>query len=86
MISVDLIIDLSLSQGHNSILIIINHGCSKVAVFLSCQKTIDFLEIAMLYAERVFSFYGVPKQVISDRDPQFTAQFAKELCNALKIN
>ena len=40
----------------------------------------------MLYAERVFSFYGVPKQVISDRDPQFTAQFAKELCNALEIN
>jgi hypothetical protein len=42
--------------------------------------------VATLYAERIFPFYGIPRRVISDRDPQFMAQFTKELCKNLKID
>jgi transposase InsO family protein len=55
-------------------------------VFLPCQKTIDAIGVASLYAERIFPFYGIPRRVILDRDPQFTAQFTKELCKQLKID
>jgi transposase InsO family protein len=82
----DLITDLPASRGYNSILTIVDHGCSKAAIFLPCHKAIDAIGVASLYAERVFPFYGIPKKIISDRDPQFMAQFAKELCGVLKID
>jgi transposase InsO family protein len=85
-ISVDLITDLPNSNGFDSILTIVDHGCSKAAIFLPCQKTIDAPGVAMLYAQRVFPFFGIPRRVISDRDPRFTAKFTTELCGILKID
>jgi hypothetical protein len=55
----DLITDLHISNGFDSILTIIDHGCSKAAIFLPCQKTIDAPEVAALYAQRVFPFFGI---------------------------
>jgi Integrase zinc binding domain len=40
-IALDLITDLPLSNGHDSILMIIDHDCSKVAIFVLCLKTVD---------------------------------------------
>ena len=60
-ISLDLITDLLVSQGYDSILTIIDHGCSKAAIFLPCHKTIDVMGIATLYSIRVFPFYGAPR-------------------------
>jgi hypothetical protein len=85
-ISVDLITNLPVSRGFDSIFTVVDHGCSKAAVFLPCQKTIDAMGVASLYTERIFPFYGIPRRVISDRDPRFTAQFTKELCKQLKID
>jgi hypothetical protein len=85
-ISVDLITDLPVSNGFDSILTIVDHGCSKAAVFLPCHKTINAPGVAELYAQRVFPFFRIPRQVISDRDPRFTARFTTELCKILKID
>ena len=73
MISLDLITDLPISQGYDSILTIVDHSCSKAAIFLPCYKTIDTAGIAALYLTRVFPFYSALKRIISDWDPQFTA-------------
>ena len=85
-ISLDLITDLPISQGYNSVLTIVDHGCSKAAIFLPCHKTIDATGVAELYSTQVFPFYGVPKRIISDWDPRFTAQFIQQLCTTLGIN
>jgi hypothetical protein len=68
-ISLDLITDLPPSRGYDSILTVVDQGCSKAAIFLPCNKNIDVLGVAKLYAERIFPFFGVPQRVISDRDP-----------------
>jgi hypothetical protein len=68
-IALDLITDLPLSQGYDSILTITDHNCSKAAVFLPCLKMITGEGIARLYVQHVFPHFGVPKRVISDRDP-----------------
>jgi hypothetical protein len=78
--------DLLESKGYNSVLTVMDHGCSKAAVFLPCRKTIDATGVARLYAERIFPFFGIPRRVISDRDPRFTARFTKEFCEVLKID
>jgi hypothetical protein len=66
IIAMDLITDLPTSWGYDSILTIVDHGCSKAVIFLPCHKTIDAVGVASLYAERVFPFYGIPKKIISD--------------------
>jgi hypothetical protein len=84
-IALDLIMDLPLSQGYDSILTIIDHDCSKAAMFLPCLKTITGEGIAHLYVQHVFPHFGVPRKVISDQDPRFTGKFMQELCKQLCI-
>ena len=68
-IAMDLITDLPASHSYDSILTIVDQGCTKAAVFLPCHKTINAVGVASLYAQRVFLFYGVPCHIISDQDP-----------------
>jgi hypothetical protein len=79
-IALDLITDLPLSQGYDSILTITNHDCSKAAVFLPCSKTVTGEGIVWLYMQHVFPHFRVPRKVISDQDPQFMGKFIQELC------
>jgi len=81
----DLIMDLPPSNGYDAILTIVDQGCSKAAKFLPCKKTIDGQGVAQLYFKNLFPWFGVPKQVISDRHPRFTSHFTKAICKALKI-
>jgi hypothetical protein len=69
MVAMDLITDLPLSNGFNSILMITDHNCTKAALFLPCIKTIDALGVAELYVKNVFPHYEVLRKIISDRDP-----------------
>jgi hypothetical protein len=84
-IALDLITDLPISQGYDSILTITNHDCSKAAVFLPCLKMITGEGVAQLYVQHVFPHFGVPRRVISDRDPWFMGKFMQELCKQLRI-
>jgi hypothetical protein len=65
-ISMDLIIDLPTSEGHDSVLTIVDQGCSKAAKFLPCQKTVDGPKVARLYLMHLVSLFGLPKRIISD--------------------
>src|SRR5712671_2408248 len=84
-ISLDFIVKLPVSDGKDTILTITDHDCSKAALFIPCNETIDAAGVATLYATQVFPHYGLPKKVISDRDTRFASNFARELCDILKI-
>ena len=62
----DLITDLPPSNKYDSILTIVDQGCSKAAKFLPCNKTIDGKGVVQLYFEHLFPWFGIPKRVISD--------------------
>ena len=82
----DLIVKLPLSQGYDSILTITDHDCSKAAIFLPCNETINAPGIAELYARHVFPHYGMLHCIISNRDTRFTSTFPWELCKILGIH
>jgi len=84
-VSMDLITDLSKSQGFDSILTIVDQGCSKAAKFIPCTKTIDGTGVALEYLKHLVPWFGLPKRIISDCDPRFTSAFVKEMCKALGI-
>jgi hypothetical protein len=84
-IAMDLITGLPKSDGYDAILTIVDHGCSRGAIFLPCTTTITGAGIAKLYLENVFRWFGLPRKIISDRDPRFTSHFGKAITQALGI-
>ena len=84
-ITLDFITKLPESEDHDTILTIVDHDCSKAAFFIPCKETIDAEGVAKLYARTVLPHYGLPRRVISDRDPRFTATFTRRLCEDLGI-
>jgi hypothetical protein len=84
-IALDFITKLPTSEENDTILTITDYDCSKAALFFAYRETITVEEVAELYAKHVFPHYGIPRKVISDRDPRFTGQFTTTLCMKLGI-
>jgi hypothetical protein len=82
-IALDFIVKLPVSNGYDSILTITDHDCSKAAIFIPCNETINAEGVAGLYLRYVFPRYGLPTKIISDRDPRFTSKFMKELLHLI---
>ena len=85
VIALDLITHLPLCNGFDAILTIVDHGCSRAAIFVPCKGTVTGEGVADLYFDNVYRWFGLPAKVISDRDPRFTSQFTKALCARLGI-
>jgi Chromo (CHRromatin Organisation MOdifier) domain/Integrase zinc binding domain len=84
-VAMDLITGLPKSDGHNAILTIVDHGCSRGAIFLPCSTTITGAGIAKLYLENMFRWFRLPQKIISNQDPRFTSHFGKNIMKALGI-
>ena len=85
-VAMDLITGLPNSKGNDVILTIVDHGCSHSAIFLPCTTTITGPQIAKLYLNHIFRWFGLPEKVISDRDPRFTSHFGRSLTKELGIH
>ena len=81
----DLITGLSKSQSHDAILTIVDHRCSRGAIFLPYMTTVTGLQITQLYYQHVYPWFGLPTKLISNRDPRFTSHFGKALAKELGI-
>ena len=69
VVALDFVTKLPVSEGHDSILTITDHDCSKGAILIPCKESITAKETAELYAKHVVPHYRIPTKVISDRDP-----------------
>ena len=85
IINIDFITKLPPSKGFDSIMMIMDHDCTKAAIFIPCKEQMDTLGTAELYAKYIFPYYGLPKWIISNQDVQFTSAFTRELCVILQI-
>ena len=74
----DFIEALPLSNGYNSILVIVDRA-SKQAIFIPTDTKITSERLARLFVLHVFSKHGVPSHVTSDRGSEFTSQFTRRL-------
>ena len=78
-ISCNLITDLSISAGFDSLLVMVDHGLTKGVILCPTKKLITTKGIASLFFHKVFLRFGLFDKVISDRGPQFASFFAQEL-------
>jgi len=72
------------SSGFDTILVIVNR-LTKQAIFIPAHDTITSVDLARLFVLHVFSKYGVPSHVTSDRDSEFMSNFFRSLGIALDM-
>ena len=74
IISVDLITELPQSHGYDSILVAVD-CLSKWGHFITTTSDITLLGVARLFQDGIWKLHRLPKEVISDRGPQFVLNF-----------
>lgn len=67
---------------HDAIAVFVDRF-SKAAVFVPCKTTCTGSELAQLFFQCVFTRYGLPKSIVSDRDVHFTSLFWSSLFSRL---
>src|SRR5712675_718796 len=82
----DLIISLPPNNNLDSILTIVDHGCSRAVLFLPCSATITRPKIVQLYLNHIYKWFGIPHKMILDRDLCFTSHFTRALATKLGVS
>ena len=62
----DFITDLPITNGYDSILVVVDQGLSKGVILLPCNKTITAEGTAKLLLENLYKRFGLPDKLISD--------------------
>jgi len=83
-ISVDFITKLPLAQEYDAILVVVDWLTKMVHFIPTTEKTMAE-GLAKLFRDNMWKLYGLPKSIISDRGPQFTAELMRELNQMLGI-
>lgn len=81
-VSLDFVTGLPVSNGNTVILTVVDRF-SKAAHFIPLPKLPSAKETAQLMIHHVFRLHGLPVDVVSDRGPQFSAQFWKAFCTLI---
>jgi Integrase core domain len=84
VITMDFITDLPVSQGYDSLFVVVDR-LSKATIVTPCNKTITAEETSKLYMKNVWRRTGLPRQVISDRGPQFASKVMQEVWERLGV-
>ena len=85
-ISVNLITGLPNSHRFGSVMVVVDHGLTKGVIYCPCHKNIDVAGVAQLFFLHVFPQFSLHRKVISDRGPQFTSAFTRELACLLEYD
>jgi len=83
-ISADFITKLPIAQGYDLILVVVDR-LTKMAHFIPTTEKTSAEGLARLFRDSVWKLHGLPKSIISDRGPQFTAGLMRELNRMLGI-
>ena len=78
----DFILELPSSSGFDNILVIVDK-LTKYTIFIPTTISITEVETAKLFFHHIISKFGIPQQVITDRDARWKGEFWKEICKRM---
>ena len=70
------------SRGHDSIWVIVDR-LTKMFRFVPTKTTVKTPELARLFVENIYRLYGLPANIISDRDRKFDSHFWRAIFTRL---
>jgi len=83
-ISMDFIEQLPPSGGYTDILVVVDR-LTKQVLFIPTIRSLNATMLAELFIKHVFSKYGVPSHITSNRGTEFISKFFRSLANALDM-
>lgn len=82
-ITMDLITQLPpTARGYDAVFTVVDR-LSKRTHFLPTTTNVTATDLAQLFFDRIFIIHGLPRTIVSDRDPRFTSKFWQSLFNLL---
>jgi hypothetical protein len=82
-VSLDFIMGLPVSERKNDGILTVVDRATKMVHLVPVQQTITAAETARLYWERIGCLHGIPRSIVSDRDPRFVSKFWQEFWKIL---
>ena len=83
-LTVDFITKLPVVAGKDAILVVCDR-LSKMTHFVATTEATSAEGLARLFRDNIWKLHGLPESIVSDRGPQFVAEFTKELNRMLGI-
>jgi len=74
----DFMVSLPPSRGFDGIMVVVDRF-SKMAHFIPTKDEATTQKTGRLFFTHVFKHHGLPKDIVSDRDPKFTSKFWRAL-------
>ena len=71
-------------EGYNTLLVIVDR-LTKMVILVPMTDTASAADVASLFLNHVFKHFGMPDELITDRDPIFTSAFFKALSGDLQV-
>jgi hypothetical protein len=79
----DLITHLPPTQhGHDAVVVFVDR-LTKMVHFAPTKTIVSDEGLARLFVHHVWSLHGLPKEIVSDRDPRLTGNSIRSVCNIL---
>nr|KAJ0193529.1 hypothetical protein LSAT_V11C800408980 [Lactuca sativa] len=80
-LSLDFILGLPKSKGFDAVLVVVDR-LSKYAHFILLKHPYTARTVAEVFVREVVRHHGIPKSIVSDRDPLFISKFWQEIFKA----
>lgn len=77
-LSLDFITGMPLSQGNTAVLVVVDRF-SKGAHFGALPTHFTAFKVTVLFLDIICKYHGIPRSLVSDRDPIFISKFWREL-------
>jgi hypothetical protein len=81
VVTMDFITKLPRTNTQHDYIMVVVDNLTKDAHFVPVQLTHKAVNIVDVYMKEIARLHGIPKTIVSDRDPKFTSKFWKGLFN-----
>ena len=72
-------------RGYGTIITFVDRLSKRILLALT-TSTVDAVGYGRLFFDNIFRHFGLPRVLVSDRDPRFISNFWKALCKCLSTN